>query len=69
MYGFYGRRPMRFERIIGFIIFVMGLFSISKLVGILDSEALIGMDYMIWFLTFVCLIGGFVVMTIRYDNI
>ena len=52
-----------FEKIIGLVIFVIGLFALAKLFGILNPNFIISTDYLAWITTAACVVFGAILLT------
>ncbi|HIH31802.1 TPA: hypothetical protein HA235_03780 [Candidatus Woesearchaeota archaeon] len=68
-YGF--PRPILFkiEKIVGFLLFIIGLFAVLKLFGVLNENLLVPNQYMAWFTAIVCVIFGFILMSHKQHGI
>ena len=58
-------RPIMFkiEKIIGFIIFVIGIFAILKFLNILNETLIVPNEYLGWFTAGACIFFGFILMS------
>ena len=64
-------RPILFkiEKVIGFIIFVIGVFAVLKLLSVLDPYLLVPNEYLAWFTAIVCVFFGFILMAHKQHGI
>ena len=66
-----GLRPVFFkiEKIVGFIIFLIGLFIVLKLVNVLDENLIIPNAYLAWFGAGACILFGFILLSSQQHGI
>jgi hypothetical protein len=58
-------RPILFkiEKIMGFLLIVIGIFAILKLLNLLDANLIVPNAYLAWFTSIICVIIGFILMS------
>ncbi|MGV8150158.1 MAG: hypothetical protein ACP5NV_00340 [Candidatus Woesearchaeota archaeon] len=64
-------RPIFFkiEKIVGFIVFAVGIFAVLKLVGVLSESLLVPNEYLAWVTAVVCVFFGFILMSHKQHGI
>ncbi len=64
-------KPILFkiEKIVGFFVFIVGVFSILKLLGILTEDFLVPSQYMAWFMAVCLIFFGFILMTHKQHGV
>lgn len=64
-------RPILFkiEKIVGFILLIIGLFALLKLLNVLSQDLIVPTEYMAWFTTIVCIFFGFILMSSKQHGL
>lgn len=64
-------RPILFkiEKIVGFIVFILGIFSILKLLNVLSEDFIVPSQYMAWFMAICLLFFGFLLMNNKQHGV
>ena len=53
---------LKIEKIVGLVLFVVGVFSVLKLLNILEADLIIPAEYLVWFTAVACVFFGFILM-------
>ncbi|MFA5796587.1 MAG: hypothetical protein WC916_00945 [Candidatus Woesearchaeota archaeon] len=69
MYNYPHHILFKIEKILGFVLLLIGIFAVLKLTGILAPELLIPNEYLAWFTSLVCVLFGFVLVTHKQHGV
>jgi hypothetical protein len=69
MYNYPRPIYVKIEKVVGFILFLIGIFSLLKLLNILDVDLIVPSEYLAWFTAGVCVFFGLILVLHKQHGI